>query len=128
MASYEDGNDGEVEQNTVFSAHLSKFSYIPPLKSAGSMQLQKQASSRSRAMRDRQAAAETEEASSSMEQSGMKKRKLNGGSDSSASRSPTPSKRRTTTKERSVNDPYEPENNLVDSLRPGMMLVFCGLK
>lgn len=41
--------------------------------------------------------------------------------------SPAPSKRRTTTRERSAKDPYEPENKLVDSLRTEMMLVFVGL-
>jgi hypothetical protein len=36
-------------------------------------------------------------------------------------------RRRTTTKERSAQDPYNPENNLVDSLRPGLTLVCIGL-
>ncbi|KIX07319.1 uncharacterized protein Z518_01972 [Rhinocladiella mackenziei CBS 650.93] len=36
-------------------------------------------------------------------------------------------KRRSTTKERSARDPYSPVNNLVDSLRPGLILVFIGL-
>ncbi len=36
-------------------------------------------------------------------------------------------KKKTSAKERSVNDPYNPENNLVDSLRPGLVLVMCGL-
>jgi TDG/mug DNA glycosylase family protein len=36
-------------------------------------------------------------------------------------------KRRSTTKERSARDPYSPANNLVDSLRPGLILVCIGL-
>lgn len=36
-------------------------------------------------------------------------------------------KAKTTTKQRSAGDPYNPENNLVDSLRPGLILVFIGL-
>ncbi|KAL2395150.1 hypothetical protein ABEF93_000951 [Exophiala dermatitidis] len=36
-------------------------------------------------------------------------------------------KRRSTTKERSARDPYSPANKLVDSLRPGLILVFVGL-
>lgn len=36
-------------------------------------------------------------------------------------------KRRSTTKERSAKDPYSPDNNLVDSLRPGLTLVCIGL-
>ena len=39
----------------------------------------------------------------------------------------TPKKKRSTAKERSVNDPYNPENHLVDSLRPGLILVMIGL-
>ena len=39
----------------------------------------------------------------------------------------TPRKKRSTAKERSVNDPYHPENHLVDSLRPGLILVMIGL-
>ena len=39
----------------------------------------------------------------------------------------TPKKKRSSAKERSANDPYNPENNLVDSLRPGLILVMCGL-
>jgi hypothetical protein len=39
----------------------------------------------------------------------------------------TPKKRRTSKKERSADDPHDPENNLVDSLRPGLILVICGL-
>ena len=40
---------------------------------------------------------------------------------------PRPKKKRTTTKERAARDPYSPVNNLVDSLRPGLTLVFIGL-
>ncbi|OAL39042.1 hypothetical protein AYO20_01793 [Fonsecaea nubica] len=40
---------------------------------------------------------------------------------------PKSKKRRTTTKERSLKDPYSPVNNLVDSLRPGLTLVCIGL-
>ena len=36
-------------------------------------------------------------------------------------------KRRSTTKERSAQDPHNPVNNLVDSLRPGLTLVCIGL-
>jgi thymine-DNA glycosylase len=36
-------------------------------------------------------------------------------------------KKKSSAKDRSRNDPYEPENNLVDSLRPGLILVFIGL-
>ena len=36
-------------------------------------------------------------------------------------------KAKTTTKQRSAGDPYNPENNLVDSLRPDLVLVFIGL-
>ncbi|EXJ90060.1 TDG/mug DNA glycosylase [Capronia epimyces CBS 606.96] len=36
-------------------------------------------------------------------------------------------KKRSTTKERSARDPYSPTNKLVDSLRPGLILVFVGL-
>lgn len=40
----------------------------------------------------------------------------------------TPSpKKRTSTKERSANDVHSPQNNLVDSLRPGLTLVMIGL-
>lgn len=38
-----------------------------------------------------------------------------------------PKKKRKDAKERSQNDPYNPENKLVDSLRPGLTLVFIGL-
>lgn len=38
-----------------------------------------------------------------------------------------PKKKRRAAKERSKNDPYNPENKLVDSLRPGLILVFIGL-
>ena len=40
---------------------------------------------------------------------------------------PTPKRKRTSQKEKSKNDPYEPENKLVDSLRPGLILVMIGL-
>jgi thymine-DNA glycosylase len=40
---------------------------------------------------------------------------------------PRPKKRRSTTKERSAQDPRNPVNNLVDSLRPGLILVCIGL-
>ncbi|ETN46442.1 uncharacterized protein HMPREF1541_00626 [Cyphellophora europaea CBS 101466] len=49
-----------------------------------------------------------------------RKRASNGGES-------TPKKKRSTAKERSENDPHNPENNLVDSLRPGLILVFIGL-
>lgn len=39
----------------------------------------------------------------------------------------TPKKKRKAAKERSKNDPYSPENKLVDSLQPGLILVFIGL-
>lgn len=39
----------------------------------------------------------------------------------------TPKKKRRSAKERSKNDPYSPDNKLVDSLRPGLILVFIGL-
>lgn len=45
----------------------------------------------------------------------------------SDSKGTTPKKRRTSAKERSKNDPYEPKNNLVDALRPGLILVMIGL-
>ncbi|EXJ66253.1 TDG/mug DNA glycosylase [Cladophialophora psammophila CBS 110553] len=40
---------------------------------------------------------------------------------------PKSKKRRSTTKERSSQDPHNPVNNLVDSLRPGLTLVCIGL-
>jgi hypothetical protein len=128
MSSDEDENDSGLEQKTAFSARLQKFNYIPPSEPASSKPLPEQAFAVPSAMATLQAAVKNEEARPPLEVPGAKKRKLNGGSDSPASPSLSPLKRRTTTKERSVNDPYEPENNLVDSLRPGMMLVFCGLK
>ena len=47
--------------------------------------------------------------------------------DDSMSTPPSSKRRRSTPKERSVKDPYNPVNNLVDSLRPGLTLVFIGL-
>ncbi|KAK5047416.1 hypothetical protein LTR84_006512 [Exophiala bonariae] len=38
-----------------------------------------------------------------------------------------PKKKRSTTKERSAQDPHSPVNNLVDSIRPGLVLVMIGL-
>jgi hypothetical protein len=52
---------------------------------------------------------------------------LKRGSDAAAESEFTPKKRRTSKKERSADDPHDPENNLVDSLRPGLILVICGL-
>lgn len=40
---------------------------------------------------------------------------------------PATKKKRSTTKQRAAADPHNPENNLVDSLRPGLTLVFIGL-
>jgi hypothetical protein len=47
--------------------------------------------------------------------------------DAASEKESTPKKRRTSKKERSADDPHDPENNLVDSLRPGLILVICGL-
>lgn len=38
-----------------------------------------------------------------------------------------PQKKRSKAKERSANDAHSPKSNLVDSLRPGLILVICGL-
>ena len=46
---------------------------------------------------------------------------------SSSSTSSRSLKKRTTTKQRSAKDEYFPENNLVDSLRPDLTLIFVGL-
>jgi hypothetical protein len=55
----------------------------------------------------------------------IKRESLQGDDDYGA---PTPAKkRRRTKKEKSANDEYYPENNLVDSLRPGLILVMIGL-
>ncbi|KAI1610088.1 TDG/mug DNA glycosylase [Exophiala viscosa] len=45
----------------------------------------------------------------------------------SGSSTPRLKKSRSTTKERAAKDPYNPVNNLVDSLRPGLTLVCIGL-
>jgi len=55
-----------------------------------------------------------------------RKRKV-GDSDDSGKETSTTVKRRTTTKGRSAGDPYNPTNRLVDSLRPGLLLVLIGL-
>jgi TDG/mug DNA glycosylase family protein len=47
--------------------------------------------------------------------------------DDSTSTPPRLKKRRSTTKERSAQDPHNPVNNLVDSMRPGLTLVCIGL-
>ena len=47
--------------------------------------------------------------------------------DSPDGSTPKKKQKKTSAKERSANDPYNPENNLVDSLSPGLILVMVGL-
>lgn len=116
----EEDHDDESLPSTTFSAHLQKFSYTPTSKAANCLVPSIPASSTGKiakpdAKDDRQMTLLP------------KSKRKHDVSPLSSSPSPAPSKRRTTTKERSANDPYEPENKLVDSLRTGLILVFIGL-
>lgn len=112
--------EGDPIPSAAFAARLQEFNYSPPFKATTGPVPATPASS------VKQTAKPLIRDAPDQTRSQKSKRKLDIGLPSSTP-SPTPSKRRTTTKERSVHDPYEPENKLVDSLRPGLMLVFIGL-
>lgn len=126
MSSHEDEEGDGPLQNPAFSAHLQKFGYTPPAKDHNPAR--PQASKYGSAQRIDKVIAKTGNKNHLVKSSERNKRKRHVDGDFPApSPSPAPSKRRTSTKERSANDAYDPENKLVDSLRPGLMLVFIGL-
>lgn len=57
----------------------------------------------------------------------VKKRPLKEEEDNNDNDEAPASKRRSTTKQLAASDPHNPVNNLVDSLRPDLILVFIGL-
>jgi thymine-DNA glycosylase len=69
------------------------------------------------------AARARQSATRTSRQHGTPSRKRSGSTASDDARK----RQRSSKKDRSRNDPYEPKNNLVDSLRPGLLLVFIGL-
>lgn len=126
----------------VFRSRLRKFEYSDP----GSMASQRrsprfatsaaaQSSSvvpgsaseaRSSSKRRRALASDLEKGPNTTETSTSEEQASND-SPSSEHGAPTPKKKRSTTKDRSAQDPHSPVNNLVDSLRPGLTLVVIGL-
>jgi mismatch-specific thymine-DNA glycosylase len=107
-----------------FATHLQKFSYSPP-----TAQDSPKASQSPPVIpltgKTGKPAAKDQHTKSSLRRKKRKHEASAGPSDLGPS--PIQPKRRTTTKERSANDPYEPENKLVDSLQMSLMLVFVGL-
>lgn len=110
---------------TAFTAHLQKFSYSPALTGEGSPMASQSPSPIPLPGKTGKPVLKDEHRKS-LSRRTKRKHEVNAGPADPGS-SPTPSKRRTTTKERSANDPYEPENKLVDSLQTDLMLVFVGL-
>jgi mismatch-specific thymine-DNA glycosylase len=113
-------HEDETLPSSSFATHLQKFNYTPTSKATKCLAPAVPVRSTSKT------AQPLIKYDPDQTRSQKSKRKLDVEPQSSIPSS-TPSKRRTTTKERSAHDPYEPENKLFDSLRTGLTLVFIGL-
>lgn len=125
MQNRKDEEDDKLLTHKAFSAHLQKFSYATPPKAMVSQLPSAQVLVTVPTKAAGEGKLRNEGKATSPQ--GIKRKRKPNAEPKATSQSPTPSKHRTTTKERAANDPYEPDNKLVDSLRPGLMLVFIGL-
>ena len=124
MMSNHEAEDDERSPISAFTTHLQKFSYSSPTVEGSSGAFQSPSSIALPGKTEEPVVKDQHTRSLSRR---TKRKHQANVAPSDLDLSPTQPKRRTTTKERSANDPYEPENKLVDSLRMNLMLIFVGL-
>lgn len=113
-------------KTSAFKAHLNSFVY--PSLSVDIMMSPKSQSLKMSSQRSRtKIPSPKAESVYPNLRSGRKRAANKEDSEEIASHIPVKKKKKTTTKERAAADPHNPVNNLVDSLRPDLMLVFIGL-
>ncbi|KIW31161.1 uncharacterized protein PV07_02830 [Cladophialophora immunda] len=138
----ETGLEGHaMDQSSSFKARMEQFKYSPLKQADAKRRSPRLASPRPSVLSKAASASPSPRKRSRMQQhvqneeddeSTVKKEEEDGQEDGPltadmTSTAPKFKKRRSTTKERASRDPYNPVNNLVDSLRPGLTLVCIGL-
>ncbi|KAJ9606017.1 uracil DNA N-glycosylase Thp1 [Cladophialophora chaetospira] len=116
-----------------FKARMAQFQHSPLKEGNGLRRSPRVASSRMPALsKSPSASSSPRKRSWKLESSDEKSIKMEEvefepAQENTSSTTPRAKKQRSTTKQRSANDPYNPVNNLVDSLRPDLTLVCIGL-
>ncbi|KIW88171.1 uncharacterized protein Z519_11282 [Cladophialophora bantiana CBS 173.52] len=137
----ESGSEAPVaEQNSIFKARMEQFKYFPLKQTDGTRRSPRLASPRASILSKSASVSPLPRKRSRMQEQDQNEENdentVEVEEDGPASEPSTAEarytalkfkKRRSTTKERSSQDPHSPVNNLVDSLRPGLTLVCIGL-